>query len=144
MNEGPATGRIGKYEIVRPLGKGAMGVVYLARDTVLEREVALKVMVPQIVGDAAARARFEREAKAVARMSHPNVVSVYDLGTHVDGSPYIAMERLEGRDLHQALRSDPPMPLERKLAILAEVLAGLAHAHAAGIVHRDIKPANIF
>jgi hypothetical protein len=121
-----------------------MGVVYLAHDTVLERDVALKVMVPQIVGDAALRARFEREAKAVARLAHPNVVGIFDLGTHVDGSPYIAMERLEGRDLQNAMRSGSPMALDRKLTVIAEVLAGLAHAHAAGIVHRDIKPANIF
>jgi len=144
MSQSPAPGRIGKYEILRTLGKGAMGVVYLAHDTVLERDVALKVMVPQIVGDAALRARFEREAKAVARLAHPNVVGIFDLGTHVDGSPYIAMERLEGRDLQKAMRSSPPMTLDQKLTVIAEVLAGLAHAHAAGIVHRDIKPANIF
>src|SRR5687767_11110435 len=83
------TGHIGKYRIVRPLGRGAMGVVYLAHDTDLERDVALKVMVPHIVHDAEMRGRFQREAKAVARMTHPNIVNVFDLGTHTDGSPYI-------------------------------------------------------
>ena len=138
------TGRIGKYEIVRPLGKGAMGQVYLAHDTVLERDVALKVMVAQIADDPELKQRFEREARAVAKMTHPNVVTVFDLGSHTDGSPYIAMELLKGQDLQKAMRTPPPLPLERKVAIIVQVLAGLAHAHQAGIVHRDIKPANIF
>ena len=138
------TGKIGKYEIVRPLGKGAMGQVYLAHDTVLERDVALKVMVAQIADDPELKQRFEREARAVAKMTHPNVVMVFDLGSHTDGSPYIAMELLKGQDLQKAVRMPPPLPLERKVAIIVQVLAGLAHAHQAGIVHRDIKPANIF
>jgi tRNA A-37 threonylcarbamoyl transferase component Bud32 len=138
------SGRIGKYEIVRPLGKGAMGQVYLARDTMLDRDVALKVMVAQIADDPELKARFEREARAVAKMTHPNVVMVFDLGNHSDGSPFIAMELLKGQDLQKAVRQTPPMTLERKVAVIVQVLAGLAHAHQAGIVHRDIKPANIF
>lgn len=140
-----ATGtRIGKYTLVKPLGKGAMGVVYLAHDTVLERDVALKLMSAQIADDPELKQRFEREAKAVARMTHPNVVAVFDLGQHDDGSLYIAMELLKGQDLQKALRAQPPMSLDRKVAIVLQVLAGLHHAHQAGIVHRDIKPANIF
>jgi serine/threonine-protein kinase len=138
------SGRIGKYEILRPLGKGAMGQVYLARDTMLDRDVALKVMVAQIADDPELKARFEREAKAVAKMTHPNVVTVFDLGNHSDGSPFIAMELLKGLDLQKAVRQTPPLTLERKVAVIVQVLAGLAHAHQAGIVHRDIKPANIF
>ena len=138
------TGRIGKYEIVSPLGKGAMGQVYLAHDTVLDRDVALKVMVAQIADDPELKARFEREARAVAKMTHPNVVTVFDLGSHADGSPYIAMELLKGQDLQKAMRQTPPMAVERKVAVIVQVLAGLAHAHQADIVHRDIKPANIF
>jgi tRNA A-37 threonylcarbamoyl transferase component Bud32/tetratricopeptide (TPR) repeat protein len=138
------TGRIGKYEILRPLGKGAMGQVYLAHDTVLDRDVALKVMVAQIADDPELKSRFDREARAVAKMSHPNVVMVFDLGSHSDGSPFIAMELLKGQDLQKASRQTPPLALERKIAIIVQVLAGLAHAHQAGIVHRDIKPANIF
>jgi serine/threonine protein kinase/tetratricopeptide (TPR) repeat protein len=138
------SGRIGKYEIVRSIGKGAMGMVYLAHDTVLERDVALKVMVAQIADDPELIQRFSREAKAVAKMTHPNVVTVFDLGTHIDGSPYIAMELLKGQDLQKAMRTPPPMTHDRKVAIIVQVLAGLAHAHQAGIVHRDIKPANIF
>ena len=138
------SGRIGKYEIVRPIGKGAMGMVYLAHDTILERDVALKVMVSQIADDPELIQRFAREAKAVAKMTHPNVVTIFDLGTHTDGSPYIAMELLKGQDLQKAMRTPPPMTNDRKVAIIVQVLAGLAHAHQAGIVHRDIKPANIF
>jgi tetratricopeptide (TPR) repeat protein len=138
------TGKIGRYQIVRPLGKGAMGVVYLAHDPLLERDVALKVMVAQIADDPELSKRFEREAKAVARMTHPNVVTVYDLGYHEDGSPYIAMELLKGQDLSKAVRATPPLSLERKVAIIVQVLTGLGHAHQAGIVHRDIKPANVF
>ena len=77
-------------------------------------------------------------------MTHPNVVNVFDLGYHTDGSPYIAMELLKGQDLQKAMRAPPPMTLDRKVAIIVQVLAGLAHAHQAGIVHRDIKPANVF
>jgi serine/threonine-protein kinase len=138
------SGRIGKYEIQRPLGKGAMGQVYLAHDTMLDRDVALKVMVAQIADDPELKARFEREARAVAKMTHPNVVMVFDLGNHTDGSPFIAMELLKGQDLQKAVRQTPPLTLERKVAVIVQVLAGLAHAHQAGIVHRDIKPANIF
>jgi serine/threonine protein kinase len=139
-----AKGRIGKYEITGLLGKGAMGAVYRAFDPVLERDVALKVMLARVAEDPENRRRFEREARAVARMSHPNVVTVFDLGYHTDGSPYIVMELLKGRDLLHVLRARPEPSLERKLAISLEVLEGLGHAHRAGIVHRDIKPANIF
>jgi serine/threonine protein kinase len=138
------SGRIGKYEIEKPLGKGAMGMVYLAHDTILERDVALKVMVSQIADDPELNQRFIREAKAVAKMTHPNVVQVYDLGHHTDGSPYIAMELLKGQDLQKAMRTPPAMSTERKVSVIVQVLAGLAHAHQAGIVHRDIKPANVF
>src|SRR6266480_7297510 len=113
--------RVGKYEILGRLGSGAMGVVYHAPDPLLERDVALKVMLPQIARDAEQRHRFEREARAVARMMHPNVVTVFDLGYHADGSPYIAMEFLGGRDLLQAMRATPPLTLERKVSIAVSV-----------------------
>jgi serine/threonine-protein kinase len=137
------SGRIGKYEILHSIGKGAMGQVYKAHDTVLDRDVALKVMVAQIADDPELKQRFEREARAVAKMQHPNLVTVFDLGSH-EGSPYIAMEFLKGQDLQKAVRQPPPMTLERKVAIIVQVLAGLAHAHQQSIIHRDIKPANIF
>ncbi|MBK5254883.1 MAG: protein kinase [Vicinamibacteria bacterium] len=137
------TGRIGKYDILKLLGKGAMGIVYLAKDSMLDREVALKVMVSNIADDPDLKMRFEREAKAVAKLSHPNVVNVFDLGYHTDGSPYMAMELLRGDDLQKTMRLGQ-MLLDRKISIIVQVLVGLAHAHQAGIVHRDIKPANIF
>ena len=141
---GEISGRIGKYDIVRRVGKGAMGVVYQAHDPFLERDVALKVMLPQAADDPEQKHRFEREARAVARMSHPNVVTVFDLGYHTDGSPYIAMEFLQGHDLFQLMRDGPEPPFRQKIDIMLQVLDGLAHAHNVGIVHRDIKPANIF
>src|SRR6185436_11576261 len=136
--------RIGRYEIVETLGRGAMGVIYHAHDPMLERDVALKVMAPQIADDPDQKARFEREARAVAKIVHPNVLTVFDLGYHHDGSPYIAMELLKGQDLLHTLRHEPDLPLERKVDIVIQLLDGLACAHQAGIVHRDVKPANIF
>ena len=136
--------RIGKYEVVKLLGRGGMGAVYRAFDPVLEREVALKVMLPEAAGDPEHKQRFEREARAVARLSHPAVVTVFDLGYHTDGSPYIVMELLRGLDLYGRLKQEPALSLAEKTSIVAQVLDGLGHAHKAGIVHRDIKPANVF
>ncbi len=121
-----------------------MGAVYRAFDPVLEREVALKVMLPEAAGDPEHKQRFEREARAVARLSHPAVVTVFDLGYHTDGSPYIVMELLRGLDLYGRLKQEPALSLAEKTSIVAQVLDGLGHAHKAGIVHRDIKPANVF
>jgi serine/threonine-protein kinase len=136
--------RLGKYEVMARLGQGAMGVVYHAHDPFLDRDVALKVMLPAVAQDPEQKLRFEREARAVARILHPNVVTVFDLGYHTDGSPYIAMELLRGRDLQQILRHGPALSLEAKVSAALQALEGLAQAHAAGIVHRDVKPANVF
>ncbi len=134
---------VGRYRIEALLGRGAMGIVYRARDTVLDREVALKLMAAGRISDPNFRARFEREARIVARISHPNVVVAYDLGYHTDGSPFIAMELLSGQDLANLLRTFPP-DADDSAAIALQVLAGLARAHDRGIVHRDVKPANVF
>ncbi len=134
---------LGKYQIVKELGKGAMGVVYLGRDPNLEREVALKVMASAIVSDKDLKARFEKEAKAIAQLAHPNIVTVYDLGYDEQGAPYIAMEYLDGEDLEHHIRKDP-LSFREKLAVVAQVCRGLSHAHGHEIVHRDIKPANVF
>ncbi len=135
--------QIGKYEVAALLGRGGMGAVYQAFDPVLEREVAVKVMLPQIAEDPEQKQRFEREARAIARIVHPNVVTVFDLGYHTDGAPYIVMELLLGRELLQLMHREPPLTLSRKISIVAQVLAGLGQAHKLGIVHRDIKPANV-
>jgi predicted Ser/Thr protein kinase/tetratricopeptide (TPR) repeat protein len=142
MSETPLK-TLGKYQIKQELGKGAMGVVYLGFDPALEREVALKVMASAIVSDNDLKERFEREAKSVARLQHPNIVTVYDLGYDAQGAPFIAMEYLKGQDLEHRIRKDP-LTLREKLDVVAQTSRGLAHAHKAGIVHRDIKPANIF
>ncbi|HYN05167.1 MAG TPA: serine/threonine-protein kinase, partial [Vicinamibacteria bacterium] len=116
MPKPPGRPRIGKYEIVKPLGRGGMGAVYQAFDPVLEREVALKVMLPETAGDPEQKQRFEREARAVARLSHPGIVTVFDLGYHTDGSPYIVMELLKGQDLLARLRNSPPLSLGQKVS----------------------------
>ncbi len=136
--------KVGRYEIVAVIGHGGMGVVYHARDRLLHRDVAVKVMSVLAAGDPEMKVRFEREARAAAQLAHPNVVTIHDFGYHDDGSPFIAMELLKGRDLHQAMYEGPELALDRKLWIVAQVLAALSHAHHAGVVHRDVKPANIF
>jgi serine/threonine-protein kinase len=143
-NAAPAGPHIGRYEVVGLLGRGGMGSVYRAFDPVLERDVALKVMLPGMVGDPELKQRFEREARAVARLSHPSVLTVFDLGYHTDGSPYIVMELLRGQDLLARMRQESGFPLLEKLSIVGQVLDGLGHAHKTGIVHRDVKPANVF
>ncbi len=142
MSETPLK-TLGKYQIRQELGKGAMGVVYLGFDPGLEREVALKVMASAIVSDNELKERFEREAKSVARLQHPNIVTVYDLGYDAQGAPYIAMEYLKGQDLEHRIRRDP-LTFKEKLDVVAQTCRGLGHAHKNGIVHRDIKPANVF
>jgi serine/threonine-protein kinase len=135
--------RIGRYEITEPLGQGGMGTVYKAYDPLLARVVAVKVISGQFSTQPDLRERFFREARAVARLDHPNIVTVYDLGEE-DGVPYLAMQFLEGRDLEHRMRAPEGMSLARKVEVAIAVAAGLAHAHAAGIVHRDVKPANVF
>ena len=133
---------IGKYHILELVGEGAMGVVYKARDSVLDRTVAVKVMNDAIARHEELRQRFLREAQAAASLQHPNVVSIYDLG-EVDGHLYIAMEFVQGADLEALIQQGEPLSLQEKLDIVIDVLAGLTFAHKRGIVHRDIKPANI-
>ncbi len=135
--------KLGKYEIRSVLGKGSMGIVLLGHDPILERDVAIKIMGGTSAFDQQMRERFEREAKAVARLHHPNIVTIHDLGYDQRGSPFIAMELLEGTDLEHLVKINPPSVV-RRLEIVAQVCRGLHHAHGAGIVHRDVKPANIF
>jgi len=138
------TGRtIGRYRIGEKIGAGAMGVVYRARDTELDRDVAIKVLPSAVAGDPDRLERFRREARAIARLSHPNILAIHDVGREGDIS-YTVTELLEGEDLRRALQRQGRLPVERALAVAGSASAGLAAAHARGIIHRDIKPANIF
>jgi eukaryotic-like serine/threonine-protein kinase len=134
--------RIGPYEIVGPLGAGGMGEVYRARDARLGRDVAIKVLPATLASDAERLRRFEIEARAVAALNHPNILSIHDIGTH-EGTPYLVSECLEGQTLRQELAGGP-LPLRRAVEYGKELAQGLAAAHDKGIVHRDLKPENIF
>ncbi len=138
---------VGRYRIEAPLGEGGMGEVYRAHDTMLRRAVALKIvrvdrgnLAAAGVADPGQRARFLREARAVAGLRHPNVVTIFDVG-EIDATPYLAMELLDGRTLRAFVGQ--PVALERKVRWLAEIASALAAAHRAGLVHRDIKPENV-
>jgi serine/threonine protein kinase len=140
----------GRYVLRDKLGKGGMASVHLALDTVLERQVAVKTLHAELGREGAFRERFKREAQAVAKLTHTNIVSVYDTGEdQIDGSPvpYIVMEYVEGRPLRAILEEDVArfgaMPPEKALAITADVLAALDISHEMGLVHRDIKPGNV-
>jgi len=135
--------KLGKYEIRSLLGQGSMGMVFLGHDPTLERDVAIKIMNGTSAFDQQMRERFEREAKAVGHLHHPNIVTVHDLGYAREDLPFIAMELLEGSDLDELI-DQKRLPFSRKLEILVQVCRGLTHAHQNGVVHRDIKPANIF
>jgi Tol biopolymer transport system component len=141
MSLTPGT-RLGPYEIVSQLGQGGMGVVFRARDTKLDRDVAVKVLPRNLAEDPDALGRFEREAKAVAALSHPNILAIHDLGRE-EGTVYAAMELLEGETLRQRLQ-DGALPPRKAVEIALEIASGLAAAHDKGIVHRDLKPENVF
>ena len=134
--------RLGPYEILAPLGSGGMGEVYRARDTRLGREVAVKVLPELFAKDPDRLARFEREARAVAALSHPNILAIHDYGTY-DAITYAVMELLEGETLRDRLTKGP-LPWRDAIEIGAATADGLAAAHAKGIVHRDLKPENLF
>src|SRR5580700_1295770 len=125
--------KLGPYEIIAPLGAGGMGEVYRARDTRLGRDVALKILPPDVANDPMRRQRFDLEARAVAALNHPNIVAIYDVG---DG--YIVSELVDGEPLRGGKLS-----VRKTIEIAAQIASGLAAAHDAGIVHRDLKPDNI-
>jgi eukaryotic-like serine/threonine-protein kinase len=137
-----AATRLGPYEILGPLGAGGMGEVYRARDERLGRDVAIKVLPQRLALDQAALARFERETRAVAALSHPNILSIFDVGQEA-GVAFAVTELLEGETLRDRLRNGP-LPLRKALSFGAQIAQGLAAAHDKGIVHRDLKPENVF
>jgi serine/threonine protein kinase len=135
--------KLGRYEIRSKIGSGGMGEVYLAEDTKLDRQVALKVLLNEVAGDEDRVRRFVREAKAASALNHPNILTVYEIGETDDGTYYIATELIDGKSLRDYLAHNEPMPLNRILKIAAQVAEALSAAHQAGIIHRDIKPENI-
>ena len=146
--------RLGPYDIVAPIGAGGMGEVYRARDARLGRDVAIKVIPASVATDPDRLGRFEREAQAAASLSHPNIVSVFEFGTH-DNQPFVVMELLEGETLRQRLAATPAergsdatkhagLPVRKAIEYAVQIARGLAAAHDKGLVHRDLKPENIF
>ena len=119
-----------------------MGVVYRARDAALGRVVALKMLSAELGGEEELHQRFQREAEAIGRLIHPNIVTVYDLGD-AEGQLYMAMELLEGDDLRELIEQGRGIPLADRVRVLAQICDGLGYAHSRGVVHRDVKPANI-
>src|SRR5712691_2332362 len=134
--------RLGPYEILAPLGAGGMGEVYKARDKKLDRDVAVKVLPQSVAADPDTLVRFEREAKAVAALSHPNILSIFDFGTH-EGISYAVMELLEGETLREKLDGGP-LPQKHAVDYALQIAKGLSAAHERGVVHRDLKPENLF
>src|SRR5262249_36758427 len=136
-----AGSKLGPYEILAPLGAGGMGEVYRGRDTRLNREAAIKVLPAELASDAERLARFEQEARSASALTHPNIITIYDVGT-ADSTSYIAMELVDGKTLRELVAAGP-LPVRRLLPIAAQIADGLAKAHEAGIVHRDLKPENV-
>ncbi len=134
--------QVGPYEIVAPLGAGGMGEVYRARDTRLDRAVAIKVLPADFAKDAERLKRFEQEARATSALNHPNILTVHDFGMH-NGAPFIVAELLEGEELRAQL-DDGALPVRKAIEFAQQVAAGLSAAHEKGIVHRDLKPENLF
>src|SRR6202011_970083 len=134
--------KISHYEILSSLGAGSMGEVYRARDSRLDRDVAIKVLPQLVSSDPQRLLRFEVEAKAAAALNHPNILAVYQMGTY-QGVPYMVSELLEGKTLTEALRRGP-LPLRKIIDYGVQIAHGLAAAHEKGIVHRDLKPDNLF
>ncbi|MFL5541942.1 MAG: serine/threonine-protein kinase [Longimicrobiaceae bacterium] len=131
------------FRLLRLLGEGAMACVYLARETALERLVAVKVLRPEYAADPAAARRFQREARSAARIAHPNVAAVHRVGTLGGGTPYLVMEHVAGRTLADALAAGGAMEPERARAVLAQLAAALAAAHRHHVIHRDVRPGNV-
>ena len=133
--------KLGPYEIVAPLGAGGMGEVYRARDTRLDRTVAIKILPAHLSSNPEAKQRFEREARAISSLNHPNICTLYDVG-HQDGTDFLVMEFLEGETLASRLAKGP-LPPDQVLKYGIETCEGLEKAHKTGVIHRDLKPGNI-
>src|SRR5512139_1560466 len=140
MSLAPGT-RLGPYEVTALIGAGGMGEVYKAKDTRLDRSVAIKVLPSHVSADADRRARFAREAKTIAGLNHPHICTLHDVG-ETDGTTYLVMEHLAGETLAQRLEKGQ-LPLERALTVATEIADALSAAHRQGVIHRDLKPGNV-
>src|SRR3954469_25091892 len=134
--------KLGPYQILAALGQGGMGEVYRARDPRLGRDVAVKILPPGSADDPERLRRFEQEARATAALNHPNILAVFDIGSH-DNSPYIVSELLEGETLRARLINGP-LPVRKAVDYALQIARGLSAAHNQGIFHRDLKPENLF
>src|SRR5215213_3740743 len=143
MSEARKTVLDNRYDVGRPLGSGGMGEVFLARDRVLGRDVALKVLRTQYAGDFEFAERFKREARSAASLSHPNIVQVYDRGETEDGASYIAMEYVPGGTLKERISREGPLEAADAAGLGAQIADALGAAHEQGMIHRDIKPQNV-
>jgi len=133
-------GRLGPYRILKKLGAGGMGMVFLAEDTMLKRKVALKTMLPHVAVNPQARERFLREARAAAAIEHAHVITIHQVGED-NGVPFLAMPLLKGESLEDRLAREKRLPLDEAIRVTCEMAAALAAAHAQGLIHRDINPA---
>src|SRR3989475_289778 len=138
----PAHNRLGPYELNSPLGAGGMGEVFRARDTRLNRDVAVKVLPKDFAADADRLRRFEQEAKTLAALNHPNILTIHDAGVH-EGAPYLVSELLEGRTLREEMNGGA-LPVRKATEYALQIAHGLSAANGKGVIHRDLKPENIF
>ena len=134
--------KLGKYELIGELGRGAMGIVYRARDPIISRLVALKTITAGVSDNQSLLQRFYREAQAAGGLQHPNIITIYDMGDEA-GTPFIAMELVEGESLEQLIANKTDIPLSLKLTYAIQACRAFDYAHKRGIIHRDIKPANV-
>ncbi len=135
-------GSLGRYTIRSALGRGGMGIVYLAHDPRLDRQVAIKALPPDLTSDATAKQRFLQEAKAASALDHPNICTIHEINEAADGQLYLVMAHYDGETLKERITRGP-VPIDDAIDVATQVGQGLAEAHGAGIVHRDIKPANL-
>ena len=134
--------QVGKYNIVGEIGRGGKGVVFLAVDSALHREVALKVLPPGLLASRDATRRFFTEAQAAARLNHPNIVPIYEIGDGSEGQPFMAMQFIDGGTLAERLKK-APLPPALAATLVEKISRAIQHAHERGILHRDIKPGNV-
>lgn len=145
MTDAPLVGQIlaGRYEVVREIGRGALGIVYKGKHRILDRTVAIKVLFGGVHNDFSAQERFKREAQATSQLSHPNVVTIFDFGITPDQLPYIVMDYVNGETLQHLITRLGRLQSRRAVPIFIQICDGMAHAHSRGIIHRDLKPENV-